>query len=187
MGPSKIVRQPHRVWLPGHQFVKLHDLGRWELIIIIITIIIFNQEAPPTNGGFQGGPGLIISDRVCPLVPNCHSTIHIKQANLSMMEYCRSFGQTMKESIKRITQWAAYYHTSRRSWYPKPEETFSFSQMPIMEPLPVVEMPQANVDLLRDWASSYGAAVRQRTVHRGTTMAMHGTLPEYMNQRQCAV
>ena len=28
--------------------------------IIIIIIIIFNQEAPLTNGGFQGGPGLKI-------------------------------------------------------------------------------------------------------------------------------
>ena len=33
-------------------------------------------------------------------VENCHSTVHIKQANLSMLEYCRSFGLTMKESIK---------------------------------------------------------------------------------------
>ena len=33
-------------------------------------------------------------------VENCHSTVHIKQANLSMLEYRRSFGLTMKESIK---------------------------------------------------------------------------------------
>ena len=36
-------------------------------------------------------------------VENCHSTLHIKQANMSMMEYCRSFGLTMKESVKRVT------------------------------------------------------------------------------------
>ena len=41
-------------------------------------------------------------------VENCHSTVHIKQANMSMMEYSRSFGLTMKES--------AYYHTGRKSW-----------------------------------------------------------------------
>ena len=44
-------------------------------------------------------------------VENCHSTVHIKQANLSMLEYYRSFGLSMKESIKRTTEWAAYYHT----------------------------------------------------------------------------
>ncbi|KAJ7379850.1 hypothetical protein OS493_012599 [Desmophyllum pertusum] len=35
-----------------------------------------------------------------------------------------------------------------------------------------------------DWASSYGAAARQRTVRQETTMARHGTLPEFMYQRQ---
>ena len=47
-------------------------------------------------------------------VENCHSTVHIKQANMSMKEYARSFELTMKESIKRVTQWAAFYHTSRK-------------------------------------------------------------------------
>ena len=63
-------------------------------------------------------------------VENCHSTVHIKQANLSMFENCRSFELKMKESIKRTTEWVAYYHTSRRSWYPKPEETIPFSRVP---------------------------------------------------------
>jgi hypothetical protein len=118
-------------------------------------------------------------------VENCHSTVHIKQANMSMMEYSRSFGLTMKESIKRVTQWAAYYHTSRKSWYPKPEETIPFSKVPTMQPLPIVKMSQANCDVLRNWASTYGAAVRQRTVCQETTMAKHGTLPEFMYQRKC--
>jgi len=59
--------------------------------------------------------------------------------------------------------------------------------MPIMEPLPVVEKSQANCALLWDWASPYGAAVRQPTVYQETTMAKHGTLPEYMYHRQCIV
>ena len=56
-----------------------------------------------------------------------------------------------------------------------------------MEPLPVVEKSQANCALLRGWASSYGAAVRQRTVYQETTMVKHGTLPEYMYHRQCII
>lgn len=118
-------------------------------------------------------------------VENCHSNVHIKQANLSMLEYCRSFGLTMKESIKRTTEWAAYYNTRRRSWYPKLEETIPFSSVPTIKPLPVAEMSQADCDLLRNWASSYGAAVRQRTVRQETTIAKHGTLPEFIHQRQC--
>ena len=38
---------------------------------------------------------------------------------------------------------------------------------------------------MQDWASSYGAVVRQRTVRQETTMAKHGTLPEYIYQRHC--
>ena len=45
-------------------------------------------------------------------VGNCHSTVHHKQGNMSVAEYCRSFGVAMKEAIKRVTSWAAFYHKS---------------------------------------------------------------------------
>ena len=77
---------------------------------------------------------------------------------MSMAEYCRLFGLAMKEAVKRVT---AYYHTSRRSRYPKPEGALLLSQVPVMKPLPIVNMCQADCDTLRDWTSSYGAAVRQ--------------------------
>ena len=45
------------------------------------------------------------------------------------------------------------------------------------------EMPQADCDLMRNWVSSYGAAVRQQTVREETTMAKHDNLPESIYQR----
>ena len=120
-------------------------------------------------------------------VEHCHSTIHIKRANMSMAEYCRSFGLTMKEAVKRLTSWTAYYHTSRRSWYPTPDGALLLLQVPVMKPLPVFDVCQSDCDAMRDWASSYGAAVRQRTVRQETTMARHGTLPEFMYQRHCEI
>ena len=117
---------------------------------------------------------------------NFHCTVHVKRANMSKAEYCRSFGLA-KEVVKRVTTWAAYYHTSRRSWYPKPEGGLLLLQVPVMRPLPIVNMSLADCNALRNWASSYGAAVRQRTVHQETTMARHGTLPEFMYQRQCEI
>lgn len=120
-------------------------------------------------------------------VENCHAAVHVKQANLSQAEYCKSFGTTMKETVKRVTNWAAYYRTSRRSWYPTPERALLLSQVPVMNPLPIVNMCQVDCDSLRDWAASYGAAVRQRTVPQETTMTRHGTLPEFMYQRQCEI
>ena len=85
---------------------------------------------------------------------NCHSTVHIRQANMSAKEYSRSLGVTMKESVKTVTQWVAYYHMSRKSWYPKPDETISFSKVPTMKPLPVIDISQEDCEILRNWASS---------------------------------
>ena len=120
-------------------------------------------------------------------VENCHATVHSKKVNMSKLEYARSFGATMKEGVKRATSWAAYYHTSRRSWYPKPDTTVSLHNVPLMMPLSVVSLHANDCDLLRNWASAYGAAVRQRTVRQKTTMAKHGTLPEYLYQHHLEV
>ena len=117
-------------------------------------------------------------------IENCRATVHTKQLNMSMLEYARSFGATMKESIKRLTHWAAYYHTSRKSWYPKPDGTIPFSKVAVIKPLPSVQMSPNDCEIMRGWASTYGAAVRQRTVRQETTMAKHGTLPEFIYQRQ---
>ena len=59
------------------------------------------------------------------------------------------------------------------------------SRVPTIKPLPVIQMSQADCDLLSNWASSYGVAVRQRTVRQETMMAKHGTLAEFIHQRQC--
>lgn len=112
-------------------------------------------------------------------IENCHTTVHTKKMNMSKLEYARSFGATMKESVKYASHWAAYYHTSRRSWYPKPDTTVSLQNVPLMTPLPAVTLPSDDCETLRNWASAYGAAVRQRTVRQETTMAKQGTLPDF--------
>ena len=70
---------------------------------------------------------------------------------------------------------------------PPSGECLWLSQVPVMKPLPVVNMCQADSDSLRAWAASYGATVRQRTVCQVTTVARHSTLPEFMYQRQCEI
>lgn len=44
-------------------------------------------------------------------------------------------------------------------------------------------IPQC-VQVMRDWAQTFGAAVRQRSVRQETTMARAGTLPSYLYQRE---
>ena len=87
-------------------------------------------------------------------VENCHASVDPKKMNMSKLEYARSFGATMKESVKRATNLAAYYHTIRRSWYPKPDTTVSPHNVPLMMPLFVVNLPANGCDLLRNWASA---------------------------------
>ena len=72
-------------------------------------------------------------------------------------------------------------------WYPKPDTMVSLHNVPLMMPLSVVSLPASDCDLLRNWASAYGAAVRQRTLRQETTMAKHGTSPEYLYQRHLEV
>ena len=55
-----------------------------------------------------------------------------------------------------------------------------------MKPLANVDLRPADCDALRDWAASYGAAVRQRPVRQDTIMVRLGTLPEFMYQKQVA-
>jgi hypothetical protein len=81
-------------------------------------------------------------------IENCHATVHAKKVKMSKLEYARSFGATMKEN------WAAYYHTSRRSWYPKPNTTVSLQNVPLMTPLQASAVSHSSNDceLLRNWA-----------------------------------
>ena len=53
--------------------------------------------------------------------------------------------------------------------------------------MPVVKLSEQKCKFLRDWALTYGSAVRQRTVRQETTMSRMGTLPEYLQQRSCVV
>lgn len=117
-------------------------------------------------------------------VENIHSVVHHKDPLCTVLDYARNFGNAAKEGIKRTTHWAAYYFTNPKSWYPVPERSMVLSDMPVMQPLPPVPMTSQCVQSMRDWAQTFGAAVRQRSVRQETTMARAGTLPSYLYQRE---
>lgn len=110
-------------------------------------------------------------------VEHFHSTTHFKSDVMSMSQYTRAFGNAVKESLKRLSSWSAFYFTHPRSWYPLPEGTISFKDVPLMEPLPAHNLDQESCRLLNDFASVYGRAVRQRSGRQETTKAKAGTLP----------
>ena len=93
----------------------------------------------------------------------------------------------MHESLKRTSQWSAYYFTHRRSYYPVPEKSISLRDIPKMSPVPPKEMSQADQMLMREWAHEHGKAVRQRTVRQCTTKHNAGTLPLYMYEKELPI
>ena len=97
-------------------------------------------------------------------VENCHAIVHSKKVNMSRLEYARLFGATIIESVKRTASWASYYNTSRKSKHPRPDTKLSLDNVPLMIPLPAVNLPSNDCDILRNWTSAYGSVVRQRTV-----------------------
>ena len=116
-------------------------------------------------------------------IEHFHATTHFKQPLMTQLQYAREFLSSVKESVKRSCLWAAYYFTSRKgSWYPPAENEVELKDLiavfPTKQPYPTIKEKEAM--LIKDWASTYTRAVRQRTVRQETTMAKMGTLPHYL-------
>ena len=117
-------------------------------------------------------------------VENCHSMVHHKSPLCTVLEYARNFGNTVKESVKKTTKWAAFYFTNQRSWYPVPNRAAPLFEIPLAPQLSPAVISSQDAQLMKEWAHTFGAAVRQRTVRQETTMARAGTLPSFLYQRE---
>ena len=110
---------------------------------------------------------------------NLHSTVNKKQGTQTLLSYAQSFASSMKESIKKIVEWAAYYFTSKESWYSLPESSIKLEELEFPKRMKSVsKLSSEEKREMREWASSNGAVVRQRSGRQETTMARSGTLPE---------
>ena len=134
-------------------------------------------------------PSFKIEPEVCLTlqVESQHAVSHFKHPSCTVLDYARDFGNTMHESLKRTSQWAAYYFTHRNSYYPVPENHISLRDIPKMSPLPNKEMSQTDQTTMREWAQEHGKAVRQRTVRQCTTKHNAGTLPLNMYEKELPI
>ncbi len=111
-------------------------------------------------------------------VENLHALSHFKSQFPTMLLYARNLANTVNESIKRVVPWAAYYYTHEKSYYPVLKQSTPLERMPKMDHLkPVSNLSNEEQNLMREWASTHGKAVRQRSVRQETTMFKAGTLP----------
>ena len=95
------------------------------------------------------------------------------------MQYCRRFGESMKENVKKLSNWSAHNFTNHRSWYPLPENTMLFHDIPQLSKLPAVKMSSKDQQVLIELSNVYVWLIRQRTGRQETTMAKVGTLPSF--------
>ena len=109
-------------------------------------------------------------------VEHFHAATHIKEVVMSMRQYCVQFGNTLKETIKRVTKWGGHYYTGGKNWYPIPDGAINFEDMPIWKKDRPIRMEKAKVEVMRNWASIHGKAVRQKSNRQQATMASAGTL-----------
>ena len=118
-------------------------------------------------------------------VESLYATHHHKHdAGAHVLDYARSFGNTVKEGLKRTTIWSTYYFTNEKPYYAIPTNSLRFWDIPLLAPLPAVSMSDVHQDFMREWARNNGKTVRQRTVRQETTKYKSGTLPLNMYQTE---
>ena len=111
-------------------------------------------------------------------VENLHAMGHFKDQFPTLLEYARNLANTVYESIKTVVQWAAYYYTHETSYYPVVSQVTPLNALSRMSHLkPTRKLNDRERDVMLEWASNNGKAVRQRTVRQKTTMFKAGTLP----------
>ena len=110
-----------------------------------------------------------------------HAVSHLKHPACAVLEYARDFGNTMRESLKRTTNWAAFYFTHAESYYPVPENKILLKDIRKMKQLPVKTMSKSDRRTMREWAQEHGKAVSQLTEHAA------GTLPLNMYRKELPV
>ena len=85
----------------------------------------------------------------------------------------------MKENVKKLSNCSAHNFTNHRSWYPLPENTMLFLDIPQLSELPAVKMSSKDQQVLIELSNVYVWLIRQRTGRQEATMAKVGTLPSF--------
>ena len=101
-------------------------------------------------------------------VENLHAVSHFKHETFNALNYSQDFGTIVKESLKRITKWAAKYFTHDRSYYPVPDTSMPLSALSTMALPAVQRVTKKDEAVMKEWMENY-RPVRQRTVRSETT------------------
>ena len=105
-------------------------------------------------------------------VEHFHSSTHFKSTVLSMQQYCRQFGSTVKESIKEISKWSARYYTGKY-WYQPQDDAINLKDMPLFENKTIKKLEQSKIEIRGcsiitssmwdGWVSAFFVILRTKT------------------------
>ena len=65
-------------------------------------------------------------------VENLHAMGHFKLQFPSLLQYAQNLANTVYEITKRVVQWAAYYCTHEKSYYPVVSQATTLDALPRM-------------------------------------------------------
>ena len=68
-------------------------------------------------------------------VENLHAMGHFKEQFPTLLQYAQNLANTVYESIKSVVQWAAYYYTRDKSYYPVVSQATPLNALPRMSHL----------------------------------------------------
>ena len=119
---------------------------------------------------------LYLSTLLTTMVENLHAVSHFKNNTFSVLQYSMDFGTIVKESLKRISKWAAKYFTHSSSYYPVPETHVNFKDLTYIAPSPSANMTSEDQQVMKEWMEPF-RLVRQRTVRGETTKDRASALP----------
>lgn len=109
-------------------------------------------------------------------VENLHAVSHFKDQRPTSLNYSHNLGNTVYESIKRITSWAAYYFTHPTS-YLIPHSSIPLKDISKLSYLGKTRhLNFTQEQIMREWAVQHGKCIWQRTVGQETTKFKGGTL-----------
>ena len=85
-------------------------------------------------------------------VENLHAVSH---ETFSALNYSQDFGTIVKESLKRITKWAAKYFTHDKSYYPVPDISMPLSALSTMALPAVQRVTKEDEAVMKEWMENY--------------------------------
>ncbi|KAK2566112.1 hypothetical protein P5673_009557 [Acropora cervicornis] len=95
-------------------------------------------------------------------VETLHEMGHFKEQFPTLLQYAQNLANTVYESIKRVVQWAAYYYTHEKSYYPVVSQATQLVAPPRMTHLkPSRKLKDREREVMLEWAANDVKAVRQ--------------------------